>query len=139
MCDYSLSHAKSRPAAVDDKLIVQNFGRGTSGFCSPSDTFTAVCLLPGTEIAFDAPPAYREAFDFVIFPADKTASTATARFRQINTDNLSTHHDALEFGTGEFVLLTNIKQGSQATVLQLPAAPRNEAEAKAQTRLETVG
>ena len=33
------------------------------------------------------------------------------------------HHDALEFPNGEFVLLTFLAEGQQATVLQLPAAP----------------
>ncbi|MFZ0506113.1 MAG: hypothetical protein WAM44_20475 [Chthoniobacterales bacterium] len=34
-----------------------------------------------------------------------------------------THHDALEFPDGKFVLLTTLKPGQQATVLQLPAEP----------------
>ena len=33
-----------------------------------------------------------------------------------------THHDALEFPDGEIVLLTKLKPGQRATVLQLPAA-----------------
>jgi len=33
------------------------------------------------------------------------------------------HHDALEFPDGKIVLLTTLKPGQQATVLQLPAEP----------------
>jgi hypothetical protein len=46
----------------------------------------------------------------------------TAIFRQINQDNPSAHHDALEFPSGEVVLLTFLAQGQVATILQLPAA-----------------
>jgi hypothetical protein len=34
------------------------------------------------------------------------------------------HHDALEFPDGETVLLTRLREGPHATVLQLPASPR---------------
>jgi hypothetical protein len=34
------------------------------------------------------------------------------------------HHDALEFPDGHIVLLTSLKGGQQATILQLPAEPR---------------
>jgi hypothetical protein len=36
------------------------------------------------------------------------------------------HHDALEFPNGESVLVTRLYEGQHATVLQLPASPRNE-------------
>ena len=55
MCDYSLHQYLSRPARVGDKLTVRNFNSGTHGFVADGDTNTAVCLLPGTEIAFAAP------------------------------------------------------------------------------------
>src|SRR5262249_8902950 len=54
MCDYSLMHVKSRPASVGDKLRTSNFGTGTRGFAAPSDPGTAVCVLPGTELAFNS-------------------------------------------------------------------------------------
>jgi hypothetical protein len=47
-----------------------------------------------------------------------------AHFRQINLDKPMWHHDALEFPTGQVVLLTRLREGQQATVLQLPATPR---------------
>jgi hypothetical protein len=52
-------------------------------------------------------------------------SYRTAIFRQINKDKPFTHHDALEFPDGKIVLLTTLKPGQQATVLQLPATPEN--------------
>lgn len=136
MCDFSLQHAKSRPAEVADKLTTRNFGSGTFGFVSIDDAeksyheLTAVCVLPGTEIAFDEVPTLR-------FRASdaKTPTSKVARFRQINLDKPSTHHDALEFADGDVVLLTYIAEHQHATVLQLPAAPKSEAEAKAQERL----
>src|SRR6266487_772008 len=52
MCGYSLHHVKSRPAKVGDRLRTVNFNTGTRGFASPDDRTTAVCILPGTELAF---------------------------------------------------------------------------------------
>src|SRR4249919_2445548 len=49
---YSLHHVKSRPAKVGDKLRTVNFNTGTRGFAAPEDSTTAVCILPGTELAF---------------------------------------------------------------------------------------
>jgi hypothetical protein len=49
------------------------------------------------------------------------------------------HHDALEFSTGEIILLTDLHEGQEATVLQLPAQPQTPAEAVAQTRIAYVG
>jgi hypothetical protein len=132
MCDYSLAHLKSRPAAVGDKLVTHNFGSGTRGF-APQDhnEAVAVCVLPGTEIAFDedikshAPYQYR----------GPVAEHKVAIFRQINLDKPRMHHDALELPTGTHIMLTGLVEGQKATVLQLPAAPKNEAERKAQERL----
>ena len=52
MCDFSLQSVKSRPAKVGDKLTTVNFNTGTRGFAAPEDPTTAVCVLPGTELAF---------------------------------------------------------------------------------------
>ena len=49
------------------------------------------------------------------------------------------HHDALEFPDGTIVLLTDLREGQQATVLQLPAQPKTPVEAQAQTRVGYVG
>jgi hypothetical protein len=55
MCDYSLEYVKSRPAKVGEKLRIQRFNLGTRGFASRDDCTTAVCVLPGTELAFATP------------------------------------------------------------------------------------
>ena len=55
MCDYSLQKVKSRPAKVGEKLRTQHFDTGTIGFAAPEDSTTAVCVLPGTELAWCSP------------------------------------------------------------------------------------
>ena len=58
MCDYSLNLVASRPARVGDKLVTTRFPNSiTRGFASVDDPKVAICLLPGTELAFD--PGYR--------------------------------------------------------------------------------
>src|SRR6516165_1093617 len=52
MCDYSLHSVRTRPAKVGEKLVTHNFGTGTRGFAAPQDCSVAVCVLPGTELAF---------------------------------------------------------------------------------------
>ena len=54
MCDYSLEHLTSRPAKVGEKLTTRQFN-STSGFAAPEDINMAVCVLPGTELAFASP------------------------------------------------------------------------------------
>ena len=54
MCDYSLHSVASRPARVGDKLLTTKFSNSvTRGFAAVGEPNVAVCLLPGTEIAFD--------------------------------------------------------------------------------------
>ena len=54
MCDYSLHLIASRPARVGDKLISTSFPHTiTRGFASVDERNTAICLLPGTELAFE--------------------------------------------------------------------------------------
>jgi hypothetical protein len=137
MCDYSLHYVKSRPAKVSDKLTTYNFNTGTRGFAASEDSTTAVCILPGTELAFTA--------EVICAPSGffrskrRTINSRTAIFRQVNKHVLHVHHDALEFPDGTFVLLTDLAEGQQATVLQLPAQPKTSAEAEAQTRVVYVG
>ena len=129
MCDYSLTHVRSRAAKIGEKLVTHNFGTGTRGFCSPDDPSTAVCLLPGTEIAFDQP-----------IEANVSATPQyTARFRQINKNVSYMHHDALELPDGQIILLTNLNEEQIATVLQLPAKPKTAEEAQQQTRVAFAG
>jgi hypothetical protein len=54
MCDYSLHDVASRPASVGDKLVSARFNNSiTRGFASFDQPNVAVCMLPGTELAFD--------------------------------------------------------------------------------------
>src|SRR3974377_2142874 len=137
MCDYSLHNVKSRPAQVGDKLTTRNFNTGTRGFAASEDSSVAVCVLPGTELAFTRPVCYRPR-GLLGWRAGIVNQT-TAIFRQINKDELFTHHDALEFPDGRIVLLTDLFEHQQATVLQLPAQPATAAEAAAQKRVAFVG
>ena len=137
MCDFSLQSVKSRPAKVGDKLTTVNFNTGTRGFAAPEDPTTAVCILPGTELAFAAEVKCAPS-GFFGWKA-KTIESATAIFRQINKDVPRVHHDALEFPDGTTVLLTDLVEGQAATVLQLPAQPKTEAEAEAQERVPIAG
>jgi hypothetical protein len=68
-----------------------------------------------------------------------TVNHTTAIFRQVNRNDPRTHHDALEFPDGEIVLLTDLFEGQEATVLQLPAPPATAAEAETQKRVAHVG
>ena len=70
---------------------------------------------------------------------DKVIDHKTAIFRQINKDRVVAHHDALEFPDGQLVLLTCLSEGQQATVLQLPAAPKTVVESEAQRRAAYIG
>ena len=137
MCDYSLQSVKSRPAKMGDKLTVRNFGTGTRGFSASEDTNMAVCVLPGTELAF-AHEVKR--LRIRLWPwHDNVIKHKTAIFRQINKDKVATHHDALEFPDGQIVLLTSLNEGQQAAVLQLPAEPKTAVEVEAQRRATYVG
>jgi hypothetical protein len=135
MCDYSLQHVASRAAQVDDKLVSSRFsGTISRGFYGVGDPNVAVCLLPGTEIAFQSEVEYENAVTY----RRQTAASKVARFRQINTDQALMHHDALEFASGETVLLTHLVEGQTATVLQLPARPTTAPEAAEQKRVPVI-
>ena len=137
MCDYSLHNVKSRPAKVGDKLTTRNFNTGTRGFAAPEDATTAVCVLPGTELAFASQVRCGPSGLFGLKVS--TLNHSTAIFRQVNKDEPRAHHDALEFPDGQVVLLTDMVEGQEATVLQLPAQPATAAEEKEQERVAYVG
>ena len=137
MCDYSLHSIKSRSAKVGDKLTTRDFGTGTRGFAASENSSVAVCVLPGTELAF----AHEvERLPTRLWPwHDGAIKDKTAIFRQINKEKVAAHHDALEFPDGQIVLLTFLCEGQQATVLQLPAQPKTVVESEAQRRATYVG
>jgi hypothetical protein len=140
MCDYSLQYVASRPAKVGDKLVSTKFRNSISGgFAAVGEPNVAVCLLPGTEVAFEKEVECEPAF--ALFPnrnPGRKLGEKVARFRQVKKDQPHVHHDALEFPNGQIVLLTRLCQGQHATVLQLPAAPRTAEEAEEQKRVVVV-
>ena len=73
----------------------------------------AVCLLPGTEVAFENDIEFEGGLGFFLDwkPAKRTGERV-ARFRQVYMDKPHLHHDALEFPNGEFVLLTRLCEGA---------------------------
>lgn len=123
MCDYSLHNVASRPAKVGDRLVATGFQDTiTRGFASPDAPQVAVCLQPGTELAFDENVSYGPGFG--LFPPRLgylTTQHRVAKFRQVETGHTHVHHDALEFPNGEVVLVTRLREGLRATVLQLPS------------------
>ena len=121
MCDYSLHAVATRPAEVAETLVSTNFPSGTRGFASPGNPRVAVCLRPGTEIAFENDVQT----DGMMF-RKKIIGDRLARFRQIDLNKPHRHHDALEFSNGTIVLVTDLAAGQRATVLQLPASPIEE-------------
>jgi hypothetical protein len=129
MCDYSLQYVASRPAKVGDKLVSTQFSSSiTRGFAAVGEPGVAVCLLPGTELAFENEVKYKPALGS--FLSSRTVTQKVARFRKINNDQPHLHHDALEFPDGQIVLLTRLCEGQHATVLQLPAFPRARSQAE---------
>ena len=138
MCDFSLQSTQSRPAKIGDKLTTHNFGTGTRGFAASEAPTTAVCLLPGTELAFTKEVAVATAGMYYT-SGSLTIGQTVAVFRQINKEQPRAHHDALEFPDGRIVLLTMLCDGQEATVLQLPAQPTTAAEEEAQQRVAYAG
>jgi hypothetical protein len=121
MCDYSLHAVATRPAEVGETLVSTKFRSTTTrGFAGPDSPEVAVCLRPGTEIAFDSDVQT----DGMVFR--RNIGDRLARFRQLDLDRPAQHHDALEFSNGAIVLLTDLVPGQKATVLQLPANPLGE-------------
>jgi hypothetical protein len=137
MCDYSLHLVASRPAKVGDKLVTTKFNNSlTRGFAAVGEPHVAVCLLPGTEVAFEKEVECEHFFR--VFRSRKLIVDKVARFRQIKTEDPNAHHDALEFPDGQIVLLTRLSEGQHATVLQLPAQPKSPAEVEARARVAQV-
>jgi hypothetical protein len=133
MCDYSLHQVATRPAQIEDKLVTTSFSNSiTRGFAAIGEPNVAVCLLPGTELAFDENVECDSLFGGIL---TRKIKQRLARFRQINTELATSHHDALEFSDGQVVLLTRLCEDQRAIVLQLPATA-NPAAAKEPVRSE---
>jgi hypothetical protein len=127
MCDFSLEHLASRPAKVGDQLVTTKFGRAyTTGLCAVGQPSVAVCIKPGTELAFE-----REIeCDSLWF--QRRLGSQVACFRRVNEDRTYGHHDALELPSGKVVLLTRLLVGQRATVLQLPVVGREKETERSQ-------
>jgi len=137
MCDYSLHAVATRPAEVGETLITTTFrGTATRGFASESDRTVAVCMLPGTELAFAANVRYNNRWIWT-----REVNFRVAKFGQVDRHIADRHHDAIEFPDGSHVVLTLLCEGQRATVLQLPMLarlvqrPRPTTEPSAATRL----
>jgi hypothetical protein len=141
MCDYSLHHVASRPANVGDKLVTTQFNHSiTRGFAAVGEPNVAVCLLPGTEVAFEKEVEFERGFGlFSSWTRQKRIGDKVARFRQLNADKPNMHHDALEFPDGEILLVTRLCEGQHATVLQLPASPHSVKDEVERKHADVVG
>ena len=114
----------SRPAKVGDKLVTTEFTKSiTRGFSAIGEPEVAVCLLAGTELAFEDDVQYDRALR--IF-GKACVNHKVAPFRQVNMNDPNVHHDALEFPDGRIVKITRLAAGQTATVLQLPAAAQHD-------------
>jgi len=119
MCDYSLAQHESRTAAAGDRLVTCRFpGSSTVGFAAQDEPEVAVCLQPGTGIAFTEPVSFSGLVRFLL--QGSSCDALAARLRRVNEDDPLLHHDALEFGNGHVVLLTDLCPGQRAVITQLP-------------------
>jgi hypothetical protein len=116
MCDYSLHAVASRPARVGETIVTSGFyGTSTRGFASKEEPGVAVCLLPGTELAFEHEVRYNPNWLLT-----KKSRFCVARFCAIEPGVPHQHHDALSFPNGNTVLVNLLSEGQCARVLQLP-------------------
>ena len=126
MCDYSLHAQMTRPAVKGERLRTHRFSMGCTGGFAPADdkseTPVAVCVRPGTELAFDKPVTSGSYFG--MFPKRYQRQ---AVFAQHNVESLCVHHDTLEFPDGTNLLLHYCCPDQYATVLQVPAEEAKDA------------
>ncbi len=116
MCDYSLHAIATRPAQVGETLITTAFrGTSTRGFASEAEHGVAVCILPGTELAFAENVRYDKRWIWT-----RQVDFRVGKFGAIDQNVPDRHHDAIEFPDGSHVLVTLLCEGQRATVLQLP-------------------
>jgi hypothetical protein len=122
MCDYSLHAVATRPAQVGETLITTTFrGTSTRGFASESEPTVAVCMLPGTELAFEDTVKYDNRWIWT-----REINFRVGKFGAIDPDVPHRHHDAIEFPDGSSVLVTQLFEGQRVTVLQLPVVNQPE-------------
>jgi hypothetical protein len=118
MCDYSLEQKLSRPAKVGDKLVTKRFSSFTTGFTDASipDCDLAICMLPGTEIAFD------DEVKLAAIDTEERLPREAVFVAMGNPEIIHEHHDGLEFpSVSKQRLINSIAPDQKATVLQVPA------------------
>jgi hypothetical protein len=93
-------------------------------------------MVPGTELAFEENVQYQRAFSLF---GRACVDHKVARFRQVNMDDPHVHHDALEFPSGQIVMVTRLVAGQRASVLQLPASTRDHGGAKESEQVSSTG
>ncbi|SED20245.1 hypothetical protein [Bradyrhizobium erythrophlei] len=122
MCDYSLHTVIFRPAKVGETLVTTRFyGTSTRGFVAKREPNVAVCLLPGTELAFERDVRYNRNW-----LSTRSTGFSVARFCALEPVTSHQHHDALSFPDGQTVLVNLLSEGQHALVLQLPVIPREQ-------------
>jgi hypothetical protein len=124
--------AAARRCGSNDLMTVVGVRRGKAAFSSGCKTPPAIAPAGSNRSSYHA---------LGFFPNKKLRENV-ARFRQINLDNPYEHHDALEFPSGQVVLLTRLCAGQRATVIQLPAGAQppegaNEGEVAPEVRRVT--
>ena len=120
MCDYSLHALATRPAEVGETLITTTFpGTSTRGFASEREPAVAVCMRPGTELAFTEEVKYDNRWIWT-----RSVGYRVRKFNAIDPHVRDRHHDAIEFPDGSFVLVTQLCAGQYVTVLQLPVVEK---------------
>jgi hypothetical protein len=135
MCDYSLHAVASRPAQVGETLITTTFrGTSTRGFASEREPDVAVCVLPGTELAFAENVKYDNRWIWT-----REIDFRVGKFGQIDAHVPDRHHDAIEFPDGSRVLVTLLCEGQRVSVLQLPVLqqPAERPQPAAEVRTAT--
>jgi hypothetical protein len=128
MCDNNAHFVTWRPAKAGDKVVTTVFRKSTArAFAAVGDPNVAVCLLSGTELAFDNNVQYDRFFSLF---RKASIDHRVARYRQVNIHDPSIHHGALEFPGGQIVLVARLVPGQTATVLQLPASKHHHGSTK---------
>src|SRR4051812_50085683 len=96
MCDYSLHAMATRPAEVGETLITTTFrGTSTRGFASERDPAVAVCMLPGTELAFADDVRYDNRWIWT-----RTTDWRGGKVKQNDPQMHDRHPRAIEFSGG---------------------------------------
>ena len=130
MYDYSLESASRRDAAAGDQLKTAKIGvHGTVGLIAPNDSFTAVCLSPGTRlIASGLPEDFRQQWG-VGEVATGTFAKRDERQMRSEIPRYTPYRDGVVFdGTpGSVVLFREFPLGIDISVEVIPHKVPDEA------------